>query len=90
MSRIPAAAQFSFVSMATIMSVDFKRANSMLFPERPARFSDWRVLFARSSAVHFFSKTTSGLACRDDPRYCAYALLGPRFCPASYYSNNNF
>ena len=27
---------------------------------------------------------------RDDPRYFAYALLGPRYCPVAYYSDQNF
>ena len=35
-------------------------------------------LFRNSSAVHFFSKTTGGLASHPSPRYSAYALLGPR------------
>ena len=53
-------------------------------------FSAWEQLFRQSSAVHFFSKVTGNLAVVDDPRYSAYAVLGPRYCPLAYYSCDNF
>ena len=89
-SRIPASADLHFVPMKTIMSVHFPQVNNLLFPERPFSFQAWQKFFAQSSAVHFFSKTTSLLASTDDPRHSAYALLGPRYCPRSYYSTKNF
>ena len=89
-SQIPASADLHFVPMKTIMSVHFPQVNALLFPERPFSFQAWQKFFAQSSAVHFFSKTTSLLASPDDPRHSAYALLGPRYCPRSYYSTKNF
>ena len=61
-----------------------------LFPIRPSSFANWEEMFKRSSAVHFFSKKTAGLGVLDDPRYNAYALLGPHYCPVSYYSVEHF
>jgi len=87
---IPTSADFSFVTMKTIMSVHFAEVDTLLFPERPVGFSRWKRLFAHSSAVHLFSKTTSLLTSHDDPRYSAYAVLGPRYCPFSYYSSHEF
>ena len=43
-------------------------------------FEAWELLFRQSSAVHFFSKLTGDLAVVDDPRYSAYAVLGPHYC----------
>ena len=69
-------------------------------------FEDWEKLFQNSTAVHFASSQTSKLAnigkisinifliinfcCLDDPQYSAYAVLGPHYCPISYYSDINF
>ena len=53
-------------------------------------FEAWEQLFRQSSAVHFFSKLTGDLAVVDDPRYSAYAVLGPRYCPLAYHSCENF
>ena len=88
--KIPASANFNFVSMKTIMSVEWKKTLKLLMPTKPVEFNTWRKLFAKSSAVHFFSHTTDPLTIYDNPQYSAYALLGPRYCPSSYYSTHNF
>ena len=56
----------------------------------PFSFNAWEQLFRQSSAVHFFSKMTSDLSVVNDPRYSAYAVLGPYYCPLAYYSCENF
>ena len=61
-----------------------------LFPIKPSSFAHWERMFKRSNAVHFFSKRTADLKVVDDPRYNAYAVLGPHCCPVSYYSVENF
>ena len=88
--NIPESAQINFTPLNRIMTVHFLRVKQTLFPETPNSFSDWKRLFEYSSAVHFFSKTTSGLAVPDSPGYSAYALLGPRYCPLAYYSVASF
>ena len=72
------------------MAVDSSQAMGKLFPETPCSFKIWRELFINSSAVHFFNKRTSSLVVFDDPRYSAYALLGPHYCPLSYHSTKFF
>ena len=88
--EIPASAGFSYIAMEKIMSVRSVVSGPMLFPEKPVAFNKWREVFAHSSAVHFFGHHTSDLAVHDHPQFSAYALLGPRYCPLSYYSTNNF
>ena len=73
-----------------IMTLQAYDAIRKLFPMKPASFSYWQNMFKRSSAVHFFSKKTAGLKVLDDPRYSAYALLGPHYCPVAYRSVANF
>ena len=88
--KIQQKANFSFVEMRRIMVVDWPESKSVLFPMKPSSFLRWKKLFANSSAVHFFSHTSNMIKVYDDPRYSAYALLGPHYCPISYYSTTNF
>ena len=88
--KIPQKANFRFVAMRKIMVVDWPESKSILFPMKPSSFLRWQKLFANSSAVHFFSHTSNMIKVTDDPRYSAYALLGPHYCPISYYSTKNF
>ena len=64
--------------------------SAKLFPMRPSSFRNWERMFHRASTVHFFSKRTNQFKVVDDPRYNAYALLGPRYCPTSYNSVKSF
>ena len=80
----------STVECSRIMVMQAYDAIRNLFPMRPSSFAHWEKMFKRSSAVHFFSKRTAGLRVVDDPRYNAYALLGPHYCPVSYYSVKSF
>ena len=84
--NIPQSAQINFTPMPRFLPVRYKT----LFPDTPVKFQKWQKTFQKSSAIHFFSKLTSKLAVVDDPQYNAYALLGPRYCPRSYYSDHNF
>ena len=88
--KIPKSVEINFTPLRRIMSVHWLKVAQTLFPEKPKTFEEWKRLFKYSSAVHFFSKTTSGLTVFDNPQYSAYALLGPRYCPIAYYSVNNF
>ena len=88
--KISQKANFRFVEMRKIMVVDWPESKSILFPMKPSSFLRWKKLFANSSAVHFFSHTSNMIKVYDDPRYSAYALLGPHYCPISYYSTKNF
>ena len=68
------------------MSLPALDAKRKLFPMRPMKFQDWKKMFQRSSAVHFFFKRTANLRVVNDPQYNAYALLGPQYCPIAYFS----
>ena len=63
---------------------------SLLFPEQPTPFPVWASLFSSSTAVHFANFLTATIADTRDPRHSAYAVLGPRYCPRAYHSDNNF
>ena len=76
--------------MRRIMTVDFPESKEVLFPTRPSSFLRWQRLFSGSVAVHFFSHTSEMIRVYDDPRYSAYAVLGPRYCPIAFYSTKNF
>ena len=80
----------NFIPFKEIMSSNYQSAKANLFPEKPKSFEDWKIFFQNSSSVHFFSKITSELGVSDDPQYSAYALLGPRYCPLSFYSVTHF
>ena len=84
--NIPQNDQINFTPMARFRPVRFKK----LFPDTPVKFQKWQKTFQKSSAIHFFSKATSKFVVEDDPQHNAYALLGPRYCPRSYYSDYNF
>jgi hypothetical protein len=84
--NIPQNDQINFTPMPRFLPVRYKK----LFPDIPVKFQMWQKTFRKSSAVHFFSKETSMLVVEDNPQHNAYALLGPRYCPRSYYSDYNF
>ena len=88
--NIPESSPIHFVPCKQIMSVHFLKVKETLFPKTPKPFEYWRKLFQNSSSVHFFSKETSEIAVSDHPQFSAYALLGPRYCPVSYYSVKSF
>ena len=83
---IPASANLNVTLMKRMMPVHWTAAQGLYFPEKPVSFKTWEAMFENASTVHFFGFMTSGLVVHDDPRYSAYAVLGPRYCPNAYYS----
>jgi len=61
-----------------------------LWPTQPKTFVQWFKLFQNSSMVHFYASQTNGWLVERDPSHEAYAVLGPRYCPTSYWSSENF
>jgi len=61
-----------------------------LFHENPKSFDWWENLFRNSTAVHFGNSVNGRVANIDDPQYSAYAVIGPHYCPLSYFSDQNF
>ena len=86
---IPASANINVTPMKRMMPVKWNFAQRLYFPEKPVSFKTWKTMFQYSSTVHFFGKMTECTAVRDDPRYSAYAVLGPRYCPHAYYSTKH-
>ena len=86
---IPASANINVTPMKRMMPVKWNFAQRLYFPEKPVSFKTWEKMFQHSSTVHFFGKMTECTAVRDDPRYSAYAVLGPRYCPHAYYSTKH-
>ena len=87
---IPDSADLSVTLMQRMMPVYWASSPGLLFPEEPVSFQTWDTMFKNSSTVHFFGKMTAHLVSHNDPQYSAYALLGPRYCPVSYYSTQEF
>jgi len=90
-SKIPAHADFDVINVEVVMThIRAGKKKYPLFPLHPRSFRSWQRFFSRSVAVHIFSHTSSKLKNVDDPRYSAYALLGPQYCPIAYFSTKNF
>jgi len=60
------------------------------WPVEPKSFKYWAKLFENSSMVHFYGSKTNVLVIERDPSHEAYAVLGPRYCPISYWSSDRF
>ena len=58
----------------------------------PVSFPRWKELLCNASSVHFAGAVRSAntLLLSTEPQYSAYALLGPRYCPVSYFSVKYF
>ena len=52
--------------------------------------SEWDKLFECSYGFHFYSYITRRTPVRRDPSHEAYAFLGPKHCPLSYWSTSDF
>ena len=61
-----------------------------LWSIQPKSFAQWFTLFKNSSMVHFYASQTNKWFVERDPSHEAYAVLGPRYCPTSYWSAENF
>ena len=52
---------------------------------------EWTETLKEASAIHFSSSGTSDLAVdKSDPLSSAYSLIGPHYCPLSFYSREEF
>ena len=65
-------------------------APSLYFSEDPISFETYASWFMNTSAIHFYNAITSNILVEDDPSHFLYALLGPQYCPYSYYSTTYF
>ena len=73
------------------MGVSWQVANKILDSDDPISFPEWRKMFENSSSVHLAGAMRTRLnRLAVDPRYNVYALLGPRYCPLSYFSVKYF
>ena len=61
-----------------------------LWTEKPMAFSDWFLFLENSTMVHFYGSQTNKLVVERNPSHELYALLGPRYCPVSYWSSTHF
>ena len=76
-----------------IMGVKWQVSDRIIDSPDPISFAEWKRIFAKASSVHFSGATRRvnlQWQLPDDPQYSAYALLGQRFCPLSYYSVTYF
>ena len=75
-----------------IMGVKWQVSDKIIDSPDPISFTEWKRIFADASSVHFSGATRVNLKWElpDDPQYSAYALLGQRYCPLSYYSVQYF
>ena len=74
------------------MGISWKKANEIVDSMKPISFKQWNKMFEKSSSIHLAGATRKYLSTLiiDDPQYSVYALLGPRYCPRSYYSVKYF
>ena len=76
------------------MGVKWQVSDRIIDSPDPISFTEWKEIFAKASSVHFSGATRQKGNLKwqlpDDPQYSAYALLGQRFCPLSYYSVQYF
>ena len=81
-----------FETYFRIMGVSWQVSDRIIDSPDPISFAEWKKIFANASSVHFSGATRVNLQWQlpDDPQYSAYALLGQRFCPLSYYSVQDF
>lgn len=74
-----------------IMGVNSGYVKKIVDSDKPISFLEWKKMFESSSSVHLAGSTRKHVwQLSDDPGYSVYALLGPRYCPLSYYSVKYF
>ena len=65
-------------------------ALALYFSKTPISFKTYQAMFTKSNAIHFYNALSKNISVEDDPQHFLYALLGPRYCPVSYYSKKYF
>ena len=61
-----------------------------LWQARPRSFSEWFLFLQNSKMVHFYGSQSNMLVVERNPSHELYAVLGPRYCPVSYWSSQHF
>ena len=61
-----------------------------LWREKPMAFADWFRFLQNSVMVHFYGSQTNQLVVERNPGHELYAVIGPRYCPVSYWSSTHF
>ena len=61
-----------------------------LWQENPKSFSFWSDFLANSSMVHFYGSQSNEIVVQKNPSHELYAVIGPRYCPISYWSSKHF
>ena len=82
-----------FETFSRIIGVNWQVSDRIIDSPDPISFEEWKKIFANASSVHFSDGATRvnlQWQLPDHPQYSAYALLGQRFCPLSYYSVQYF
>ena len=82
----------TLVPMVRVLTVNWQRSDQIIDSRVPISFEEWKEIFQNSSSIHFSGAVRANLVWQlpDDPQYSAYAVLGPRYCPLSYYSVRYF
>jgi len=61
-----------------------------LWQETPRSFSYWSSFLSNSSMIHFYGSQTNEIVVEKNPSHELYAVIGPRYCPTSYWSSHHF
>ena len=61
-----------------------------LWREKLMTFSDWFQFLQNSKMVHFYGSQSNMLVVQRNPAHELYAVIGPRYCPVSYWSSPHF
>ena len=73
------------------MGLRSEHVKQIVDSDKPISFLEWKKMFESSSSIHLAGSTRKRVwQLPDDPQYSVYALLGPRYCPLSYYSVKYF
>jgi len=61
-----------------------------LWPKWRKKFDSWKQLFHHSVMIHIYGSQTNSKLVTGDVTQEAYSLLGPHYCPLSYYGTDDF
>lgn len=82
--------EFSLLPTYFLYPIGANRARQDLWRNEPISSKDWDRLFECSYAVHFYNYLSEKWPVKRLPNREAYAYLGEKFCPLSYWSAQNF
>ena len=61
-----------------------------LWHEKQRKFSEWSKFLENSVQVHFYGSQTNQIVVEKNPSHELYAVIGPRYCPVSFWSSEHF